>query len=60
VHAYLLILRKKKPARLFHPERWYWYVQNFTDDPVPGYLGIMITRHQQFCCIFAATKDKFD
>ena len=26
---------------------------------VPGYLGIMITRQQQFCCIFAATKDKF-
>ena len=27
---------------------------------VPGYLGIMVTRQQQFCCIFAATKDKFD
>ena len=26
---------------------------------VPGYLGIMVTRQQQFCCIFAATKDKF-
>ena len=25
---------------------------------VPGYLGIMVTRQQQFCCIFAATKDK--
>ena len=27
---------------------------------VPGYLGIMVTRQQQFCFIFAATKDKFD
>ena len=27
---------------------------------VPGYLGIMVTKQQQFCCIFAATKDKFD
>ena len=30
------------------------------DNFVPGYLGIMITRQVQFCCIFAATKDKFD
>ena len=27
---------------------------------VPGYLGIMVTRQVQFCCIFAVTKDKFD
>ena len=27
---------------------------------VPGYLGIIVTRQKQFCCIFAATKDKFD
>ena len=27
---------------------------------MPGYLGIMVTRQQQFCCIFAAKKDKFD
>ena len=27
---------------------------------MPGYLGIMVTRHVQFCCIFAATKDKLD
>jgi hypothetical protein len=26
---------------------------------VPGYLEIMVTRQQQFCCIFASTKDKF-
>ena len=32
----------------------------FTNIFVPGYLGIMVTRQQQFCCIFAATKDKFD
>ena len=31
----------------------------FTNIFVPGYLGIMVTRQQQFCCIFAATKDKF-
>ena len=30
-----------------------------TDNFVPGYLGIMVTRQVQFCCIFAATKDKF-
>ena len=24
---------------------------------VPGYLGIMVTREQQFCCILAATKE---
>ena len=27
---------------------------------MPSYLGIMVTRQVQFCCIFAATKDKFD
>ena len=27
---------------------------------MPGYLGIMATRHVQFYCIFAVTKDKFD
>ena len=27
---------------------------------VPGYLGIMVTRQLQFCCIFAVTTDKFD
>ena len=27
---------------------------------VPGYLGIMVTRQQHFCCIYAATKDKLD
>ena len=27
---------------------------------LPGYLGIMATRHVQFGCIFAVTKDKFD
>ena len=27
---------------------------------LPGYRGIMATRHVQFCCIFAVTKDKFD
>ena len=32
----------------------------FTNVFVPGYLGIMVTRQQQFCCIFAATKDIFD
>ena len=31
-----------------------------TDNFVPGYLGIMVTRQVQFCCIFAVTKDKFD
>ena len=31
-----------------------------TNNFVPGYLGIMVTRHVQFCCIFAVTKDKFD
>ena len=35
---------------------------NFVDMniSVPGYLGIMVTRQEQFCCIFAVTKDKFD
>ena len=27
---------------------------------VPGYLGIMVTRQKQYCCIFAVTKDNFD
>ena len=27
---------------------------------VLGYLGIMVTRQLQFCCIFPVTKDKFD
>ena len=31
-----------------------------TNNSLPGYLGIMATRHVQFCCIFAVTKDKFD
>ena len=31
-----------------------------TNNFVPGYLGIMATRHVQFCYIFAVTKDKFD
>jgi hypothetical protein len=31
-----------------------------TNNFVPGYLGIMVTRNVQFCCIFAATKDKLD
>ena len=31
-----------------------------TNNFMPGYLGIMATRHLQFCCIFAVTKDKFD
>ena len=30
-----------------------------TNNFVPGYLGIMVTRQVQFCCVFAATKDKF-
>ena len=32
----------------------------FTNNFVPSYLGIMVTRQVQFCCIFAATKGKFD
>ena len=53
---------------------WYFnhVTQEFIDGPnlrisragtnifVPGYFGIMVTRQQQFCCIFATTKDKFD
>ena len=31
-----------------------------TNNSLPGYFGIMATRHVQFCCIFAVTKDKFD
>ena len=31
-----------------------------TNNFLPGYLGIMVTRHVQFCCIFVATKDKLD
>ena len=31
-----------------------------TNNFVPGYLGLMVTRNVQFCCIFAATKGKLD
>ena len=31
-----------------------------TNNFVPDYLGIMVTRRVQFCCIFAATKGKLD
>ena len=31
-----------------------------TNNFVPSYLEIMVTRQVQFCCIFAVTKDKFD
>ena len=34
--------------------------QTSTNNSLPGYFGIMATRHVQFCCIFAVTKDKFD
>ena len=60
-------------ALQFH-NTWYFnhVTQEFIDGPnlrisragtnifVPGYFGIMVTRQQQFCCIFATTKDKFD
>ena len=45
--------RHKKPTK--KPTR-----PNHTNNFVPSYLGIMVTRQVQFCCIFAATKDKFD
>ena len=38
-------------------------LQKFADaarnNSLPGYFGIMATRHVQFCCIFAVTKDYF-
>jgi hypothetical protein len=37
-----------------------WNFPATTNIFVPGYLGIIVIRQQQFCCIFAAGKDKFD
>ena len=37
-----------------------YFVNLITDNFVPGYLGIMVTRQVKFCCIVAVTKDKFD
>ena len=63
MHLILLLhdLRNNRPPIFFYsfPATWYEIVKN-TNIFVPGYLGTMVTGQQQFCCIFAARKDKFD
>ena len=43
---------------------FFWLIFRITsadkNNFLPGYLGIMATRHVLFCCIFAVAKDKFD
>ena len=48
------------PADVRSINFWSYKLFDTTNIFVPGYLGIMVTRQQQFCCIFAGTKDKFD